>query len=314
VSLKTLKHNRDPKPVNPFQEQYVTCPVCEKLGVHQLFKPRLYVEKNRDVDLRPQTYQWTVRGFEQYFPPLFYMWQCKKCFFASSHHHFKNPVEDGDVSLKRFREALIEATAQRAGVKKVTKLLSAGIDDIERDFVQAFKLLYLGIFQLELVPEIVQKDCLNLGRYYSRLGWLFKDLAALGQAEKSQSSALEQLQSTLRGEWKNAPRSSGEAEDLAVGYFETALVGSRMIKTFREEAELILLICRIHLNRRDIRKAKQYLSAARARLSKFDEERKLAAKDGTDNEAEKVAKAAESRIVYRIIEEVVGLASDFHVE
>lgn len=304
--------DKNGKHVSPFQENYIACPVCTDIEPHYAFKTRLFVERERDIDLRPTALQWSAKGFEKFHPPLYYIFHCKKCHFAAGVSHYKDPLGEAGISVKKFRSSVISAHNNIPSVRKVVKLLGNVVEDLrEIDFFDSIRLHLLAIFNFSQVPEAVNTDSLNLGRYCNRLAWLYRDLSERPAEEKLVQPRLNRLFEQLRPLWPEAPGDESSAQELAVSYFNRALTNSSAIKSSKIEIEIVLLISRIYLKLGDLDNSRKYLSTARDKLRRMDDlDRLVQLGEIQETDAERVQRHADSRILGRALDELSNVYSD----
>lgn len=289
----------------PFLENYISCPVCLDIEPHYAFKTRLYVEREREIDMRPTLLQWQVRGLEEFHPPLYFIFHCKRCHFAAGVNQYKDPLGEAGISVKKFRAAIVDAHEHNPNTQKILKLLGDVVPDLRKiDFFDAIKLHLLAIYNFSLVPDAVNNDSLNLGRYCNRLAWLYRDLGERKAEQAAAAPKLSRLFDKLLPLWPEAPRSEVAAQDMSVAFYEHGLTHSTAIKSYRNEIETVLLISRIFLKLGDMRNSRRYLSTARERLRKMEELDKVPESESEETDAEKVQRHADSRILGRALNEL----------
>ena len=303
---------RNGKIITPFIERYIACPVCLDMEPHFAFKNRLFVERERDIDLRPTVLQWSVRGFEKYHPPLYYIFHCKRCHFAAGMNHFHDPLGEAGISVKKFRSAVKQAHANVPAVRKTVKLLGDVVTDLrEIDFFDAIRLHLLAIYNFHLVPDALNNDSLNLGRYCNRLAWLYRDLTERPNEMRSVEPKLSILFQKLASLWPEAPQNETSAQEMSVSFYERALTNSAAVKSSKNEIDIILLIARIFLKLEDINNSRKYLSTGRDKLRKMDElDRLVSNGEAEETETERVQRHADSRILHRAMDELTGIYDD----
>ena len=259
------------KKTNPFIEKTVRCPICGNQESQPRIKSNLFAERGRDIDMRPLEYATTVKGLEQYHPPLYYIWYCSKCLFAAAHMFYEEPFSDSSMTVSKIKQGIANEKGSPAA-KKVFNLLSSSIDAIPRDHLQGVKLHLLAAYNLAMVEEIAQANTMNLGRYYLRTAWLYHEIFSSPEIRTDFGGRVSALTSSLQADWKSVPTSETEALQAAVLYLERAVVSSYAIKTPLEQVELFLLVARIHMKLGDIPAARKYLQTGKESARKSQEQ------------------------------------------
>lgn len=255
--------------IKPYLEKSIACPVCRKNSTQPEVKNRLFVERDRDVDLKPKTYLWAIKDLEECHPPLYYMWSCEHCKFTTASVHFANPAKSHNLLNSAFNQG-IKFSAERKNYGTISELLQApALSELPRTFVGGFALHMLALYQLEGMEEIVQRETILLGKYYLRTAWLFRDLKDTFSKEKD---SVEQLLGHVKRFWEEIPTLEYACLERAAGLLEKGLETSSAIETTRDEIELILLIARIWMKAGDTRKAKNFGAYSRERLAKYETE------------------------------------------
>lgn len=256
----------DPKPapdaVNPFISKEVLCPVCQKKSTQRRIKAHLFPEKSRDVDFRPLAYQRAKKGLEHIHPLVHYLWHCPHCQYTAWPGAYEDPVKALPLSIGKYRAALAEPPGPEKAPGRVWERLTMGLDTPDLDFVLGIKLHLLAIFQLLLVQgHTGARDSLNLGRYYLRLSWLYRELEE--QADlKAQAGQARAMLEELRVDWPQAPADAEAAASLAAQEYETGLGQSNALENLGEVCDLMLLITRIHIKLKRVEPARLTWSKA----------------------------------------------------
>lgn len=251
-----------PESPNPFISKEVVCPVCQKKSTQRRVKAHLFAEKSRDVDFRPLAYQRAKPGLEHIHPLVHYLWHCPHCQYTASPGAYEDPVKALPLGLGKYRAALAEPPGPEKAPGRVWERLTAGLDAPDLDFVLGIKLHLLAIFQLLLVQgHTGVRDSLNLGRYYLRLSWLFRELdeQASLQAQAQQARA---MLAELRVDWPQAPSEAEAAATRAAQEYEAALGQSKALENLGEVCDLMLLITRIHIKLQRVEPARLTWSKA----------------------------------------------------
>ncbi len=261
--------NTESVSVSPFSKESQTCPLCEAEIVYQYVKPRLYMERDKDVDLRPRLIDWQQAGFEHLQPRLYYMKHCPKCLFTAGSEIFQEPTKHSNVALSKIRNSLTSLLTDPRK-KPVVQLLSNRINVEALDYYQATKLHLLAIFQLQAVEQLKSRDAMDLGRYCLRLAWLFRDVGTNQELRKQFAPAINKLIHTLKKGWQEIPWNEQTALEMAENYYQTTLKQSHIVETDTDEISLLLIITRISLKLGKFTEAHKLLSMAKDKARKFE--------------------------------------------
>lgn len=157
---------------DPFFYTQLECPVCKTLNECTNIKMGSYSESGRDTDFCPTGFVWQNPAFQKYDPLLFFMTTCRKCFYTREFNtEYKNWQNDSTFKmyrLKNIQEKHLNEYMKEAGI---VKLLGEHIDQNKYPFESAVIKFLLGIFDEKLLER---PSNLDLGRYFLRIGWLFR--------------------------------------------------------------------------------------------------------------------------------------------
>jgi len=254
---------------SPFSQESQVCPLCEAEIVYQYVKPRLYMERDKDVDLRPRLVDWQQPGFERLQPRLYYMKHCPKCLFTAGSEIFPEPTKNCNIPISKIRKSLTSLLTDPQK-KPIVQLLSNGITVEALDYYQAVKLHLLAIFQLQSVEQLQSRDAMDLGRYCLRLAWLFRDVGASQELRKQFGPPINKLIHTLKKGWQEIPWNEQTALEMAENYYQTTLKQSHIVETDTDEISLLLVITRLNLKLGKFSEAHKLLSMAKDKARKFE--------------------------------------------
>lgn len=303
-----------PKVKNPCINSDVVCPICGKTDTYYRLKPHIFNEANRDVDMRPRKYVWRQDGFENYYPPFYYMWYCKNCHFTAGHQFFKDPIKNTSFSLNKFQKGLQEAYKNNPKVQNVSKLLTEGFNSDNMDYLQVIKLHYLAIFQLQQFEQFEKIDSLNLARYCMRLAWLLRDISDDESKEEIFGDKIHKLVKQLQKKWPKVYKDESSALEAAVEYYKTALGRSRAIESANHEVMMFSLLTRIYLQQGKVPQARQYIMSCRDKLQKFESKCDQACSSETLSEDLIQEMYSDARRMRTVVEEVQDLFEDMRKE
>jgi uncharacterized protein (DUF2225 family) len=298
----------------PFIQKVIPCPVCKAESSYNAFKTRIFWNRKKDIDQQPLDYFWTIRSLSHYYPPLYYVWLCPSCHFASSYQHFRDPTEGTFLGLDKFRRCIEAARAEEASFDRIVEQLSADIDPDHMDFFRAIKLHLLAIHYMRHVEALATKETMNLARYFLRIAWLYRDLDS-EERTSEKAAALPKLKTLfkeLESDWPDAPTNEHDALTQAAAYYDIAFEQSNMLKNAVDEINVLQLTGRIHIKLNNYKEAQRLLqiSIERARKNKMRVDEELKGFDQQDDEALEKKRAAlisESRKMTALIDEAQKL-------
>jgi len=248
--------------VNPFITKEVACPVCEKKSPQRRIKGHLFVEKSRDVDLRPTAIQRAKTGLEHIHPLVYYLWHCPHCRYTAWPGVFENPVKALPLTIAKYRAVFLEPLGQEQAAGRVLERLALGLEAADLDFFLGVKAHLLAIFQLLLIQsQTGVRDSLNLGRYYLRLSWLYRELAERGDL-KVDADQVRALVQELGKDWPQVPADDQAAASRAAQEYEAVVSGAGAPENLSEVCNLLLLITRIYIKLKLADQARRYWSKA----------------------------------------------------
>ncbi len=242
---------------NPFVAKEVPCPICLLPSRQLRLKKHLYMEQERDIDLRTRTYVWKSKGLAHLHPPLYHMWHCRHCRFTASQQAFENPVKELRLTIEQARKAMQRVNAEDASANRVITVLSHGLEGPQIDHQQAARLHLLAIYDLLLLArETGVGDVFNLARYLLRLAWLYRDIAQSPQLGQSAGAALAKVAAVLARDWPEIPASDFQASLQAAAYYQAVLNDPQRLEEVGEVGDLQLLVARILIQQKRLDEAK----------------------------------------------------------
>jgi uncharacterized protein (DUF2225 family) len=156
----------------------VECPVCGSLNEFETVKADAYSESGRDADFCPTGIKWSSAKYQHLNPLAFFVATCPNCFYS---REFTNDFRDwkGDKYFisQKLKWAKKKHLEQLGLADSVIKKLGSVIDLTNRPNESAVIKLLLAIYD-ELLLE--RPSYLDLGRWYLRVAWIFRDLRESG--------------------------------------------------------------------------------------------------------------------------------------
>ncbi len=151
----------------------VECPICKTINEFETIKVGSFMEGGRDTDFCPKDIKWKYPRYQSYNPLVYFTAVCTNCFytreFNSNFKEWKNDNTFRSYRLKTIKEKHLEQLAQ---ADSVLKAMGESINIADYPNESAIVKLHLAIID-ELFNE--RKSNLDLGRFYLRIGWLFRD-------------------------------------------------------------------------------------------------------------------------------------------
>jgi hypothetical protein len=161
------------KKVSSFNIYKVQCPVCGTLNQFMGIKPKAFVETGRDTDFCPMGRDWQDSKNQVKNPLLYFMATCRKCFYTHElNNEFVNwekSPEFKSLAFLSLRERYVQELNEKDGIiRKMGKALKPSKDPFSAAVIK----FLLGIYAECLKPI---PSSYNLGRYYLRVGWIFRE-------------------------------------------------------------------------------------------------------------------------------------------
>lgn len=208
---------------NAFFLTRVECPICRTVNEFETVRVGAYVERGRDTDFCPLEIKWHEPRYQAYNPLTFFTATCSNCFYTREYNNvFRDWQKDSNFKTYRLRAVKDRHLEQLAAADSVIKSMGQNLDLAHFPNETAILKLFLAVYDEQLADRPHQLD---LGRFYLRIGWVFREL------EKGENPAVKVLRSLL-DQLHNRQASLGEAaaklqEELTVfanhisAHFET---------------------------------------------------------------------------------------------
>lgn len=159
---------------NPFFLSKVECPICKTINEFETVRVGAYSEGERDTDFCPRRIKWRYPRYQAYNPLAFFTATCSNCYYT---REFTNNFKDwkNDTNFKTYRLKTIKEThlEKLAASESVIRNLGENIDINRYPNESAIIKLHLAIID-ELFNEHYSR--LDLGRFYLRIGWVYRCL------------------------------------------------------------------------------------------------------------------------------------------
>ncbi|HHI02876.1 MAG TPA: DUF2225 domain-containing protein [candidate division Zixibacteria bacterium] len=158
----------------PFYLAKVECPVCKTINEFETIKVGAYTENGRDTDFCPNDITWRNPRYQSYNPLLYFTATCESCFYTreytKSYKDWKN-----DSYFKTYRQKAIKDQHLNLLSKPDSVIREVGekLDSSRYPNETALLKLTLAVIDETLNDK---PSNLDLGRYYLRIGWLYRDM------------------------------------------------------------------------------------------------------------------------------------------
>ncbi len=168
---------------SPFFLTKVECPLCRTINEFETVRMGAYVEEGRDTDFCPTGIKWRYPKYQNYNPLIFFIACCSNCYYSrelsASFKDWKNDHTYRTYRLKTIKEKHLD---QLAGVDSFVKKIGEAIDISRYPHESAILKLHLAIFDEQLTEHYSKLD---IGRFYLRIGWVFRSLEQGGNPQQS---------------------------------------------------------------------------------------------------------------------------------
>lgn len=159
---------------NPLFLSKVECPICKTINEFETVKVGSYFENGRDTDFCPLNITWRYPRYQSYNPLVFFTGVCEHCYFtrefSNSYKEWKSDNNFRSFRLKALKNKHLDHLATS---NSVIKSLGEAIDVSRYPNESAIIKLHLAIYDELLCDRI---NNLDLGRFYIRVGWVYRDL------------------------------------------------------------------------------------------------------------------------------------------
>ncbi|MBD3169295.1 MAG: DUF2225 domain-containing protein [candidate division Zixibacteria bacterium] len=165
---------------SPLYTTTTACPVCGRKNKYENLAKGAYTVEGNDTDFMPVGIKWSSDEMGNTNPLLFFIATCENCYYSveftekfkewEKDAHFKN------YKLKPLRET---HKAKLNEENSPFKVIGKAIEPKQFPNETAICKFLLGIYQEKLSSH---PSPLTMGRFYLRIGWLFRDMKTTGSA------------------------------------------------------------------------------------------------------------------------------------
>ena len=164
------------KTQDPLFFSEVPCPVCKTANKYENIRTGSYSETGRDTDFMPTGRTWLNQAYQKYDPLLFFMATCSKCFYTRElNKEYKSWQNDTSFKTYRLKSIQQKHLSDLSDKKGIVQFLGKHLNQNKYPFETAVIKFLLGIYDLKLLER---PSNLDIGRYFLRIGWLFRGKGA----------------------------------------------------------------------------------------------------------------------------------------
>ncbi len=152
----------------------IECPICKTINEYETLKVGAYTETERDTDFCPTVRTWRNPRYQHINPLLYFIATCDNCFYSrefnNSYKEWKTDSYFKTYRLKPIKDGHLVTLAE---ADSVIKALGSAIDVARYPNESALIKIILAIVD-EMMNENISN--LDLGRFYLRIGWIYRDM------------------------------------------------------------------------------------------------------------------------------------------
>jgi uncharacterized protein (DUF2225 family) len=191
---------------SPFLLFKVECPLCRTVNEFETIRVGAYAEEGRDTDFCPQNVKWRFPRYQGYNPLVFFTATCSNCFYTREFtNQFKDWKNDNNFKTYRLKTVKTKHLDGLADADSIIKNIGSTLDLNRFPNESAILKLHLAIFDEQLADHYSRLD---VGRFYLRIGWIFRDMA---RTENPGKAMLAGLVSELEKEFQLSKTSMKDA-------------------------------------------------------------------------------------------------------
>ncbi len=158
---------------SPFFLTRIECPICKTINEYETIKVGAYTERDRDTDFCPTERIWRNPRYQSFNPLLFFSSTCDHCFYTREFNNsYKSWKEDSYFKTYRLKIVKEKHLNMLAEADSPIRMIGEALDSNRYFHETAILKLILAIID-ELFND--RKIDLDLGRFYLRIGWLFRE-------------------------------------------------------------------------------------------------------------------------------------------
>lgn len=225
---------------SPFYLTKIECPVCKTVNEFETVKMGSFTDDGRDTDFCPLNVKWRFPRYDGFNPLVYFAATCTNCFytreFTNTYRDWKSDNNFRSYRLKQVKERHLDQLAQ---ADSVIKMMGEAIELSLHPNESAIMRLHLAIYDEFLVER---KSALDLGRFYLRIGWVFRDLdKGDNPSLKCLKGMLTEIDAKFSGIRRWTEKGLGEVKTLSrnvSSHFESTEIGAdlkAMMEPYKEQ-------------------------------------------------------------------------------
>jgi len=150
----------------------VECPLCGTVNEFETIRVGAYSEGERETDFCPSVIKWRNPKYQRYNPLLFFTATCAGCHYTREFNaKYREWFKDNNFRTYRLKSIKEKHLAELSEADSFIKLVGGMLDNEKYPDETAILKLILAIYD-ELLYE--HPSNLDLGRFYLRVAWLFR--------------------------------------------------------------------------------------------------------------------------------------------
>lgn len=159
---------------SPFLMFKIECPICKTVNEFESVRVGAYVEEGRDTDFCPRNIKWRFPRYQGCNPLLYFTATCSNCAYTRElTPAYKDWKDDTNFKTYRLKTVKAKHLDQLATADSVLRRLSEPLDAGRYPNESAVIKLLLAIYDEQLADHYSRLD---VGRFYLRIAWVFRDM------------------------------------------------------------------------------------------------------------------------------------------
>lgn len=157
---------------SPFLTLKIECPICKTVNECEMIKVGAYTEGGRDTDFCPTEINWRYSRYQAYNPLVYFTTMCGNCYYTREMtNDFKDWKNDATFRTYRLKAVKDKHLDHLSTADSVVKQMGAKVDATRYPNESAILKLLLAVYDEQLFEH---HSRLDLGRFYLRIGWVFR--------------------------------------------------------------------------------------------------------------------------------------------
>jgi uncharacterized protein (DUF2225 family) len=159
---------------SPFFLTKIECPICKTVNEFETVRVGAYYENGRDTDFCPREIKWRYPRFQGHNPLVYFTATCSNCYYTREFNNsFKEWKSDNNFRTYRLKTVKEKHLERLATADSLIRTMGEAIDITRHPNASAILKLSLAVYDEQLAERASNLD---LGRFYLRVAWVFRDL------------------------------------------------------------------------------------------------------------------------------------------